>query len=326
MRFICLFLSVSSLVVWVAGCGGGHTTAMVCTPGASVSCTGPAGCSGGQVCSADGTSYGACNCGGTDGGLGTDSGVVDGSMMTADAGADAGTDPNACDPLANTGCGAGEKCAWKVESLDPPPGTGLTTCVPDGTASVGDACSVAAPGDGGYDDCVGGSWCVGGVCAPICDTAAGTCTGGVCRAYSGRFTDRTGVGVCVPTCDPLAQDCADTTHGCFLSVSDGAASCSSPSFSTTGQQGDACMYTNGCARGFGCHLPNAPTSATGVLCAYYCDAGGGSGPSCTDASGPGTGFGCASLRTFLTGLPASIPSDIGICVPCADYPTTAGCT
>lgn len=50
--------------------GGGH----VCTPGASIACTGPAGCAGGQVCKADGTGYDACNCGGGDGGGGGDAG------------------------------------------------------------------------------------------------------------------------------------------------------------------------------------------------------------------------------------------------------------
>jgi hypothetical protein len=62
---------VSSLLLALAACssssqtpsdGGSRDVTMLCVPGASVACVGPGGCSGGQVCSADGTSFGTCDC------------------------------------------------------------------------------------------------------------------------------------------------------------------------------------------------------------------------------------------------------------------------
>jgi hypothetical protein len=35
----------------------------VCRPGETQLCVGPGACSGGQACTADGTSYGPCDCG-----------------------------------------------------------------------------------------------------------------------------------------------------------------------------------------------------------------------------------------------------------------------
>jgi hypothetical protein len=35
-----------------------------CVPGVTQACVGPGGCGGGQACSADGTGFGACDCGG----------------------------------------------------------------------------------------------------------------------------------------------------------------------------------------------------------------------------------------------------------------------
>ena len=43
--------------------GPSSARALVCTPGATQLCVGPAACSGGQVCAADGAGFGACDCG-----------------------------------------------------------------------------------------------------------------------------------------------------------------------------------------------------------------------------------------------------------------------
>ncbi|HSQ66925.1 MAG TPA: hypothetical protein VLM85_27085 [Polyangiaceae bacterium] len=59
-----------------------NNSAKSCTPGASVACAGPGGCSGAQVCSADGTSYGVCDCG--DAANVPDSNVPDTSGDSAD--------------------------------------------------------------------------------------------------------------------------------------------------------------------------------------------------------------------------------------------------
>jgi len=37
---------------------------LLCVPGSTQACVGPGGCSGGQSCLADGSGYGACDCGG----------------------------------------------------------------------------------------------------------------------------------------------------------------------------------------------------------------------------------------------------------------------
>jgi len=42
---------------------GAPTGAPACVPGASQACVGAAGCQGGQVCLADGSGFGACDCG-----------------------------------------------------------------------------------------------------------------------------------------------------------------------------------------------------------------------------------------------------------------------
>jgi hypothetical protein len=46
-----------------SGAGQEGGTTAVCTPGASVACTGPGGCAGGQVCNNDGSALGTCDCG-----------------------------------------------------------------------------------------------------------------------------------------------------------------------------------------------------------------------------------------------------------------------
>ncbi|MEZ4338521.1 MAG: hypothetical protein R3B82_18020 [Sandaracinaceae bacterium] len=47
------------------GCDG----STACVPGESVACTGPGGCAGFQICNAEGTGFGACQCGSPDAGL-----------------------------------------------------------------------------------------------------------------------------------------------------------------------------------------------------------------------------------------------------------------
>lgn len=53
-----------------SGCDAGNGEVeegpLLCVPGESRSCTGPAGCAGGQICNGDGRAYGACVCGGAE--------------------------------------------------------------------------------------------------------------------------------------------------------------------------------------------------------------------------------------------------------------------
>jgi hypothetical protein len=113
-----------------------------------------------------------------------------------------------CDPIAQRGCELGEKCANRIESLEPFSSTG--ECVPDGQRAAGEACAlVGDPRDGeGYDDCQAGLSCQNRRCTPICDLrAAGGCdqVGGLCVGVSQFFEDH--VGLCADTCHPVKQDC-----------------------------------------------------------------------------------------------------------------------
>ncbi len=116
--------------------------------------------------------------------------------------------PEACDPIEQSGCEAGEKCANRIESTDP--FVSAADCVPDGTAAAGEDCSlVGDPAAGeGYDDCEAGLTCSNGRCTPICDAdVAGFCddVDGVCVAVSSFFDDH--IGLCADACHPVEQDC-----------------------------------------------------------------------------------------------------------------------
>src|SRR5512140_242706 len=137
-----------------------------------------------------------------------------GKVKLLDGGVDA---PMACDPVAQSGCMAGEKCTWVVD-VD---GTATTNeighigCAPAGATLDGAACADATMAvNGGADSCVAGELCISRKCKPICDpqlvdgAAKGACpTNYACSIYAGVF-ESSGppvAGVCEPTCDPLTQ-------------------------------------------------------------------------------------------------------------------------
>jgi hypothetical protein len=138
-----------------------------------------------------------------------------GTVKLIDAGTDA---PMTCNPVAQSGCMASEKCTWIVD-ID---GTATTNeighigCVPDGTVADGAACDDASMGvNGGADLCVRGDLCISQTCKPICDpqlvggaAATGACAANfACSVYAGVFASAGPpvAGVCDPTCDPLTQ-------------------------------------------------------------------------------------------------------------------------
>lgn len=64
------FRTIAGLVLLVAlsaagACSSSSGGATVCTPGETRPCTGSGACVGGQACVADGSAWGACDCGGT---------------------------------------------------------------------------------------------------------------------------------------------------------------------------------------------------------------------------------------------------------------------
>ncbi len=60
-------------------------------------------------------------------------------------GIDAGN-PGACNILTQTGCDAGEKCAWVRVQVSAATQLGQLACVPNGTVAVDGQCAVRRPG------------------------------------------------------------------------------------------------------------------------------------------------------------------------------------
>jgi hypothetical protein len=187
-----------------------------------------------------------------------------------------------CNPLLNTGCPAQQKCTWLLDALMPNY-VGHIGCAPEGAVAVGGACMYGAPGETGYDDCVGGSVCSNfrgtapGVCKSICDQQGGTpaCDSThVCVVYSNLFdlgeTTPAAAGVCNVACNPLTDNdydgvqtafdktgttCGSAAEGCYGSPSGGTAPPSGWACTRDIHYGSAthyghrvnCVEANGCA-------------------------------------------------------------------------------
>jgi hypothetical protein len=198
---------------------------------------------------------------------------------------DSGPIQTQCDPVAQTGCEDGEKCAQVVISEE----ASETTCLPNGTVALGEPCEYGDLGETtGFDDCEAGelgAQCINGVCREICE--ADSCTEGfACDFYENLFDDLdpTRVGVCNQECNPVTQDCSLEDEGCYLSVDNptGQGSCTSVPEAISGiVQGDECAgpesqpdlcYSNGCGVGF--HpliIDDTPeTQDDRSLCTAYC--------------------------------------------------------
>lgn len=114
-----ILLSAAAVGVVLASCSPAPVPAPVCNTGDTRTCVGPGGCMGGQACLADGTGFGACDCGSTGGGGGTTTGggsggggAVGGGSgggggSTTDAGDDAGTDAGIDAGMDDAGIDAG---------------------------------------------------------------------------------------------------------------------------------------------------------------------------------------------------------------------------
>lgn len=124
-----------------------------------------------------------------------------------------------CDPLAQTGCDAGQKCATVV--LQANPEITKLACVADGNVAIDGACTYGQAGDQGFSTCKAGGECVFGTCKQICDQLGGkpTCDmNHACVLYEGLL-EANGMpiaGVCETKCDPLTQALAvgTTTAAC----------------------------------------------------------------------------------------------------------------
>ncbi len=208
-----------------------------------------------------------------------------------DAPPDTPPPPLTCNPLAQTGCNPGEKCTWWSDQETP--AIGHVGCAPDGALAIGTACQDPVAGPSGFDSCVKGSACVGGVCKAICGLDGTTASCGD-EALCARYTDTFHVngmyvaGVCDPRCDPLTQELTDGRAAC------GSTKPAEPNLACVGAAEHACApsgpsvwtltdrqaplttaagmpYSNGCAPGF-IPLFYEMTGSTKVLCSGLCAA------------------------------------------------------
>lgn len=193
-----------------------------------------------------------------------------------------------CDLVAQN-CDGGLKCAYA--SAD-----GGTTserrCVPDGTVGEGQSCNATVTSD----NCMRGLTCVAqqlpdggvsGLCSRFCYSSSG------CTAPKLCYVRLTVPGtpekplICAdppPGCDPLAQNCQDSTFGCYP-VGDGGACF------RAGTKGDAepCNSANDCQKAMTCVVEQQGPARCRSLCYWPADAGGG--PSC------GGGLSCIKLAS-----------------------------
>ena len=217
--------------------------------------------------------------------------------------------PTGCNPVANTGCLAGDKCTLIITSIEP--FVAYLGCADDGTVPLGGACVR----DGtGVDDCEAGSLCMDDVCKEICTVSPDSCTSGFTCSNTGDLFDDPSIGICEPQCDLFAQDCSgDET--CYLLFSDGyptvcLPTVPEPDTSHGGcepveklvpqEQGECCSFINTCNVGLGCSQPNQ--GGDDMLCGEFCDP--------TETVGTddcvaqlGSGYFCLSINRFYTDVP-----------------------
>lgn len=208
------------------------------------------------------------------GGGGTGPTLIDGST-TADAPA------TACDPIAQTGCAANQKCTWVF--LDQNFTSGAVACadLPATPIATDADCTFSMVGSVIVDNCVAGDLCSDVGCQPICNSAATTdsctATGKSCTLTEGEWTGTSPqLGSCAPLCNPVTQQDLNGNDQCNSpktnGVPDGSRACyrSGQSFTCegvpttvkngTGMYGDTQRaygpmgsnlgYSNGCQPGY----------------------------------------------------------------------------
>jgi hypothetical protein len=263
----------------------------------------------------------------------------------------------ACNAIANTGCNAGEKCTYIIESTEPL--LGRTGCADDGTMTEGQACTGAGTAEGGVDDCVGGTFCNDSVCTEICDALDNTnCDANeACVEFNGLFDDSENTGLCQPGCNPVGVLPSPGTgcpseEGCYIRTDTGRGSCagdcranpqcdagftgSTPAGTNNcadtnwGTNACNCECLNCCSPGYGCLLNNMPgTGATGSVCAAFCDTTDSGGPDCSGSNPAGipnqlTANSCRQISTFYNNT-QNVPPAVGMCVDGTIW-ICAGCT
>jgi len=98
-----------------------------------------------------------------------------------------------CNPVQNTACGPGEKCAH-FNGIP-----GRVTCVPapEVPIPVGGICTDAIQTKNGWDECESGAACIGGECRRLCYDAS-NCPSGACTLEPTNFECKPEIGLCEP--------------------------------------------------------------------------------------------------------------------------------
>lgn len=163
----------------------------------------------------------------------------------------------ACDLVAQN-CPTSEKCTYV--SVDGGP-TFARGCSPEGTAAEGQPCT----GTPSSNTCMRGLMCAlladpdGGAssrCVKLCNTNADCTTPQLCfvvLTIQGTEERPLACGDPPPSCDPLAQDCTQPSEACYPGTPEGRCY---PAGSKL--EGDACVYTNECAKGLACIGDKSP--------------------------------------------------------------------
>lgn len=240
-----------------------------------------------------------------------------------------------CNVLADTGCQAGNKCTWVIDSWSGPEATGHVDCRPVGTVALGGACMIGTGGSSpqGADNCGKGLYCTGGVCKPVCDLNGGPPNCGAnftCQPYLNTFGNAgepARAGLCDPSCDPLTNrvdgtneaNCKATSidtntttvpgfpagypnRGCYgLWISGGKSrwTCAAAGPATGVQDFEPSrVFVNSCAPGYGAFLVKMSGSMQ-AICSAMCNPGDafmGAAPTEIGGKKRGTDFSTCSER------------------------------
>lgn len=303
----------------------------------------------------DGNFCGATTCSddATDGIVCEEGSECDGSGGCAVFACPTGSFTATCDPVLQTGCQAGEKCARIVESAAP--FLARTTCLPEGQVKAGGGCTTCGTLPE-WDNCEAGAACVAGLCRTTCTFGtSGSCRDGTEAFNEGEYCDFAeegfggSVGFCFPACDPTndtiqggsaVHSTCDANEGCYLNTTSGGSTCQRvPMPATTVTQNQDChgpatggCFRNGCASGFVPMLNNHPVDADGTVCARYCtpvvthtgaqaSAAGANGNCETTTlgaiggtNGETSAHQCRFIETFYSNTD-NVPEEVGMCVP-----------
>lgn len=256
-------------------CAASCDAPLVCVSGhCRQMCDVDSDCPSGHACRAHACERADTDAGPEDGGppgdAGTDAAQGPPGEDAGFAGADVGI-AWACDPIADTGCGGGQRCGLSG---------GIPTCIASGAGAEGAACATET-------SCGPHLSCQGGRCVRFCyddgnDGACGSDRYCGASAVAGS-SPPSGIAFCSDACDPLAQvsTCPTGSH-CAIDVAAGNREFRWCAPDGTGAEGATCIGQAGCNAGLECVYgstscrafcdPSEPMPCAG---SHHCDASTG---------------------------------------------------